>query len=106
MTTQVKLINVDNLVKDIDMKEYKNAIKEVLLNDGLEGEIKAGLNNKEPVKTSITPKFRNIEVIDNFPNILKECVEELLLSEKFIFDISIEIQRDTYDIEIDISPKK
>jgi hypothetical protein len=105
MTTKITPINVDTLLDDIDMEEYKTVLKQTLLNDDLHANIKKGLENKELVKHFIAPRFRNIQEVDNFSNILEECVEELLESEKYRFTINIEAQQDGYNIKIGISPK-
>ncbi len=105
MIKKIDPINVDTLVNDINMEEYKNVIKETLLMDNFRESIKKGLDKNKLVEHFIAPKLRNIKEIDNFSNILLECVEELLLSDNFRFTINIETQRDGYNIKIGISPK-
>ena len=105
MTDKIAPINVDTLVDDIDIQEYKNILKETLLSDNLRKSIKKGLENNELIEHFIAPRLRNIQEINNFSIILKECVEELLLPSNFRFTINIETQQDGYNIKIGISPK-
>jgi hypothetical protein len=105
MKQKIAPINIDTLVEDINMEEYKEQLKSILLKDDFRISLKKGVDNMNLVEHTIVPRFRDIEEVDNFQEILKDTVSELLQSEKYVFSITIEAMQDGYNIKIGISPK-
>ena len=111
MTHIRSYLNIDDILAEDKKLVYKNRIKKAILDFGFEENVTrflcevVNMRATSPMEFMFCPENHFINETDDFTQILEESVRELLVSEKYTFNIVIKSELDRYCIKVGMSPK-